>query len=237
MKVFKTIKIVAFACLLLMSSVLFSQDDTSDFALWSSVGIKYSPIKKLKLGLEEHYRLKENASVTDEYFTEISLGYEVIKNLKVGGGVRIIRENDNVGKKQGYEKHFRYNFDLSYSHDIKRFSLSYRFRYQNKKETHLASTVTAVAKEYIRFKTGLEYNIRKWPLDPAFAIEMFSKLNGTQETRDLGLNKFRVTFGTDYNLKKFGKLGVYYRFQETINSNFPNKKTQILGLKYTYAIN
>ena len=27
----------------------------------------------------------------------------------------VIRENDNVGKVQGYEKHFRYNIDLGLS--------------------------------------------------------------------------------------------------------------------------
>jgi hypothetical protein len=99
---------------ILISSITFSQENDKNLALWNSIGVKYSPIKKLKIGLEQHLRLKENASVTDEYFTELSLEYKLLKDLEIGVGVRFIKENDNVGKKQGYEKHFRYNFDVSF---------------------------------------------------------------------------------------------------------------------------
>jgi hypothetical protein len=221
---------------ILISSITFSQENDKNLALWNSIGVKYSPIKKLKIGLEQHLRLKENASVTDEYFTELSLEYKLLKDLEIGVGVRFIKENDNVGKKQGYEKHFRYNFDVSFKHDIKRFVVSYRFRYQNKKELDLLKADESLPKENVRFKTSLEYNIRKWPLDPELSIEGFSDLLDIRQVRDLGLNKYRVTFGTDYSLKKFGKFGVYYRFQENINSNSTNKKTKIIGLKYSYSI-
>jgi hypothetical protein len=221
---------------ILISSITFSQENDKNLALWNSIGVKYSPIKKLKIGLEQHLRLKENASVTDEYFTELSLEYKLLKDLEIGVGVRFIKENDNVGKKQGYEKHFRYNFDVSFKHDIKRFVVSYRFRYQNKKELDLLKADESLPKENVRFKTSLEYNIRKWPLDPELSIEGFSDLLDIRQVRDLGLNKYRVTFGTDYSLKKFGKFGVYYRFQENINSNLTNKKTKIIGLKYSYSI-
>jgi hypothetical protein len=225
-------------CFLLISSALFSQEEPSNFAMWNSIGVKYSPVKKLKIGIEQHLRLKENASVTDEYFTELNLAYELLKDLEIGGGARFIRENDNVGKKQGYEKHFRYNFDLSYKHDIKQFSISYRFRYQNKKESDLpvADAEENLSKENIRLKTGIEYKIKNWPLDPEVSIETWSNIVDVQQVRNLGLNKYRVTFGSDYDLGKFGKFGIYYRLQENINSNFTNEKTKILGLKYSYSI-
>ncbi|WP_157691809.1 DUF2490 domain-containing protein [Polaribacter sp. KT25b] len=225
-------------CLLLVSNVAFSQVDTSDFAIWSSVGIDYSPIKKLKIGVEESLRLKEDATVTDEYFTEISLQYEVFKNFEIGGGVRFIKENDNVGKKQGYESHFRFNFDASYKYDIERFTLSHRIRYQNKKELNLPVDEENVLKETIRFKTGIEYNIRKWPLDPSFSLELFSGIEeDVQLIRDLSLDKFRVTFGTDYKFRKIGKFGVFYRYEESIIKYFKNETLHVLGLKYTYSIN
>jgi hypothetical protein len=225
-------------CFLLISSALFSQEEPSNFAMWNSIGVKYSPVKKLKIGIEQHLRLKENASVNDEYFTELNLAYELLKDLEIGGGARFIRENDNVGKKQGYEKHFRYNFDLSYKHDIKQFSISYRFRYQNKKESDLpvADAEENLSKENIRLKTGIEYKIKNWPLDPEVSIETWSNIVDVQQVRNLGLNKYRVTFGSDYDLGKFGKFGIYYRLQENINSNFTNEKTKILGLKYSYSI-
>jgi hypothetical protein len=232
----KVISFIILSSFILVSNSVFSQEDSKNLALWNSVGVKYSPIKRLHIGLEQHLRLKENASVTDEYFTEVNLGYEIIKDFEISGGARFIRKNDNVGKKQGYENHFRYNIDVSFKHDIKRFTLSYRFRYQNKKEQDVAEDEENIAKENIRFKVGLGYNIKKWPLDPKLSFESYSNLEEVQQVRELGLNKFRITFGTSYNLKKFGKFGVFYRLQENIISNLSNEKTKIIGLKYSYSI-
>ncbi len=232
----KITSLIILGCFFLVSSTGFSQDESKNFALWNSVGVKYSPIKRLHLGLEQHLRLKENASVTDEYFTEVNLGYEILKDFEISGGARFIRENDNVGKKQGYENHFRYNVDLSFKHDIKRFSLSYRFRYQNKKEQDVDDGEENLPKENVRFKVGLDYNIKKWPLDPKLSVESYSNLEDVQQVRELGLNKYRITFGTSYSLKKFGKFGIFYRLQESIVSNLSNEQTKILGLKYSYSI-
>lgn len=232
-------KLLTTSFLLLLTSSLFSQTtDNKDLALWSSVGVNYSPVKNLKLELEQQIRLKENASVTDEYFTQINIEYEFIKNLVISGGVRFINENDNVGKIQGYEKHFRFNFDFGYSHDINRFEVGYRIRYQNKRELNLPVNSNDLVKENIRFKLGVKYKIKKWPLDPKISAEIFSRRREkTLLVSEAKLSRYRITLGTDYSLKKFGKIGAYYRFQENINSNTVNFITTIVGLKYTYSIN
>lgn len=231
--------IINIALLFLIANVVYSQDeDNNDFAIWNSIGIKYSPVKNLKLGVEQNLRLKEDASVTDEYFTEVFANYEVINGFTIGGGMRFIKENDNAGKIQGYEKHFRYNVDLSYKMDfINKFDISFRLRYQNKKELDLEDGVEDIASENLRFKTGIEYNIKNWPLDPEFAVEIFNrKRDGLSFINDAKLSRFRLTLGTSYSLKKFGKFGVFYRYQENtrIDNDF---KTKVLGIKYTYSIN
>jgi opacity protein-like surface antigen len=228
---------IAITLLFFFSNTNAQEEDNKDFALWNSVGIKYAPIKRLKLGVEQHIRLKEDASETDEYFTEVFAGFEIVKNLEIGGAMRFIRENDNVGKIQGYEKHFRYNIDLGYKLDlVKRLDISFRLRYQNKKELDLEDGVEDVPTETLRFKTGFEYNIRKWPLDPSFAIEIFDRKDVESSLfEDSKLSRYRLTFGTSYNLKKFGKIGIYYRYQENtrVDNDF---QTKILGLKYSYTI-
>ena len=223
----------------LFSSVSKAQeDDNKDFALWNSIGIKYSPTKRIRLALEQHLRLKEDASETDEYFTEVQVEFEIIKKLKIGGATRFIRENDNVGKVQGYEKHFRYNIDLGYGLDVfKRLDISFRFRYQNKRELDLEDGVEDKVAETLRFKTAFEYDIKKWPLDPKLAIEIFNKKREDLSLiADAKLSRYRLTFGTSYSLKKFGKFGIYYRYQENtrVDNDF---QTKILGLKYSYSIN
>lgn len=229
---------VAFTMLLLFSAVNFAQEtDNKDLAMWNSIGVSYSPLKKLELGLEQHWRLKEDISVTDEYFTEIQASYKILKDLKFAVGVRFIKENDNVGKIQGYENHFRYQFDLSYKIDVvKRFDIAFRLRYQNKRETGLDESIEIIPTETLRFKTEFEYNIRKWPLDPSFAVELFNRKGDGAFFIEQFNSRYRLTLGSSYNLDKFGKIGFYFRYQENtrVDNDF---QTKILGLKYSYSIN
>lgn len=202
----------------------------NDWQNWNKIGIAYKLNKKLDFELEQHLRLDEDFSEISEYFTQFETSYELFNNFKLGIGLRYIRENDNEGNVQGYENHFRYQLDAKYKHKINRFSLRYRLRYQNKNELGVDDNGE---KQNIRLKTGLEYNIRKWKLDPQFAAEIFNRF-GSEEGNYL--SKYRLTFGTEYNFKKWGTLEAYYRFEKEINAIDP-ELINILGLKYTYTIN
>ena len=80
-----------------------------------------------------------------------------------------------------------------------------------------------------RFKTGLNYNIKKWKLDPKFSAEIFSRLQDND-----GLDKLRLTLGTDYKLTKASEIGMYYRLEKQLQGIYP-KTTYILGLSYEYT--
>jgi len=118
MKVLKYLKISFVSllfCSLIFANTTFAQvEDTNDFAFWSSVGVDYSIGKKIKIGLEQNIRLKDNATTTDEYFSQFNIEYELFDNFEIAIGLRYVSENDNQGKIQGYENHFRYNADVSY---------------------------------------------------------------------------------------------------------------------------
>lgn len=220
--------------LLVFVNTAFSQvEDTNDFAFWSSVGVDYSIGKKLKISFEQNIRLKDNATTTEEYFSEFNIEYELFKNFEIGVGLRHISENDDQGKKQGIENHFRYNVDVSYKYDLNRFELSHRFRYQNKNQLGITELEGDIPSENLRFKTDLEYNIRKWPLDPKFSTEFFHSFSKGQIMR---YSKYRLTLGTSYNLDKFGKFGIYYRYESSIIPRTISKLT-IFGLDYSYSIN
>ena len=94
------------------------------------------------------------------------------------------------------------------------------------------STSKNSTNQNIRFKTGLEYNIKKWKLDPKFSAEIF---NHFEEGDENGFSKYRLTLGTDYKFKNFGKIALFYRIEKELNETIP-KTTNIIGLKYTYTI-
>lgn len=218
---------------LLINSSLNAQNKT-DFGSWNSIGVDYSLNKKLKFNLEYNIRLKENAAVLEERFTEIGVEYELFKKFEINGAVRFIDENDTKGKRQGIREHLRYQFDLSYKYKWNKFSFNHRFRYQYKNEVGISQVDGDIPRENIRFRSGIDYNFKKWPLDPEFDAEIFRGVSREEKNQ---FTKYRLTFGTSYKWKKFGKFGIYYGYERSlIDGNLP-MNLNIIELKYKYSIN
>ena len=219
--------------LLAISTSVVAQNTNNDFLVWNSVGLTYKVNKKIKLSLEGHLRMKEDAQTIDEHFTQFEAQYELFQNFDIAIGGRYIFENDNQGKKQGYENHFRYHVDLKYGAEVDRLDIGLRLRYQNKNELGVSELDGDLPTQNIRFKTSFDYNIKKWPLDPEFAVEFFRR---AQKGEAFRYSKIRLTIGTSYKIKKMGKFGVFYRYEDSVRNTVPNEFS-ILGLKYTYDLN
>lgn len=220
------------ACLFFVSNGFSQEEDTEDLESWTSLNLKHKLNNKWAFNLEGQLRLKEDISEIDEYFGELSTYYYLNNNFKLGVGLRYIRENDNVGNIQGYENHFRYNLDASYKHKLRDFSLSYRLRYQNKNELGISTSEGDYAKQNLRFKTAIGYNINNWKLDPKFSAEIYNRFGKNEESE---FSKYRLTFGTEYKFKTLGTMGLFYRIEKELNESFP-EMTNIIGLKYTYTL-
>ena len=214
----------------------FSQDGeyitVRDFETWSSVSLKYKLNKKLKFGLEEQIRFRDNSSLVDAYFTEGNIKYDFNKHFFGGFGFRYIRQNDTEGKIQGYESHTRFDFDLGYQHKIKRLSLEYRLRFQTKDEVGSTADEDDHANNHWRLKTEVGYDIKKWKFDPEFSAEIFRHYEVGEEN---GFDKFRMSVGSKYETKSFGDFGLFYRMEIEMNVTYP-KTTNIVGLKYSYTL-
>jgi hypothetical protein len=202
-----------------------------DLETWGGVGVNYEAGEKWKFTLEEQIRLKENSGEVDEFFTELNVNFELTDNIFLGAGLRYVRENDNEGKIQGYENHLRYNFDAGFKHKINRFSLKYRLRFQSKNELGISSEEGDYANKHLRLKVGTGYNISNWKLDPVFSAEIFRHY---EKEAINGFDKFRITLGTKYKIKKIGEFKFFYRIEKELNTTYP-KTTNILGLNYSYT--
>lgn len=237
MKNLRMVKLVTIILLnFLLVDHLIAQNTTQvevrDFETWMSAELRYKPNKKWVFGLEEQLRLKENASVTDSYFTQLSIKNNIYQGFGIGAAYRFIRNNDNKGNVQGYENFNRIQFDLLYKHKPQNFILKYRLRYQTKNELGVSENEGDFANQNFRFKTAVGYNIKKWQYDPELSFEIF---NRRQKNSDNGFNKVRATIGTNIDLNKFGEIDVFYRFEKQLNVTTP-KTTNIVGLNYAYII-
>lgn len=229
-KINKSTIILSMLLIIISSYIGYSQN--SDLANWTTIGLEYKLNEKFSFQLEEQVRLKENISQIDEYFTEISTEYDLTKYFSIGAGARYIRENDTEGKIQGYEDHFRFQVDAAFKHKIDQFSLKYRLRYQNKNELGVSTSEGDYANQHIRFKTSIGYNIKGWKLDPEFSAELFNHFEKNEKN---GFDKYRISIGTDYDLKKYGKINLYYQYEKDLNNSNPSI-LNVIGLKYKYTI-
>ncbi len=215
---------------------------TRDLESWIAVGVKKSFLnKKLSAGIQQQFRLDDNTSRLQQYFTNLEVDYEIYKNLKLGLGYRFIRNrNGNDGRVTEH----RYNMDISYSKKLDRLRLGGRFRFQRR--------TNAIYKDYpttkYRFRLKLDYNIPKWKFDPYLNTELFySKENlsydyvegVTEENPISGFQKYRLQIGTSRKIG-IGVMKVFYMLEHQFSGYGTNFGVpinwNILGVNYTFKL-
>ena len=208
------------------SAIGFTQDSTvvSDYETWAGITVQKSFLeKKLGLGFTHEFRFDDNSSHLDQYFSELTVDYELFKNFKAGVGYRFIRNN----KKSGYVNEGRIFVDLDYKHKIDRWTLSYRFRFQNQDELGLKKDDGDDITQKYRLRFKLAYNIKKVKLDPYISLEGFYTRSNqginyietiTERKIYSGFEKLRYTIGLDYTIKKYFEIGAFYRIEQGFKS-------------------
>lgn len=221
-------KLIGLLVLLFFSNLINAQDNGLEG--WNSIGISAKISDNLNINLSQHLRHKNDINDLDKYFTQVGFNVEVVKDLKLGGKVRFISDNDDQGNIQGIESHFRYQFEIGYKRDIGIADMTFRARYQNKNQLG----ITDIAKEFFRFRVGLNYRIK--PIKSLFKIEgeIYNQLSDHNEEK--GWNLYRLTYKLDFNLKGPNVLGVFYRTQQDIDRIIPVSR-EIVGLKYVRKFN
>lgn len=199
----------SFILLLFSPFLLIAQEQ--DFQQWSKIGVSYDLNKDLSVSLDQGFRFRENASLPDVTFSNLSLKYDLIKKWSVAIGYRYITDFD---LSQNTSTSHRIYSDISYRKKKKRWLMKNRLRYQYQEENFI-----------LRDKVSLSYNIRKTPLEPFTAFELFFK--------DSEFKKWRYTLGVSYPFLKEFDIDVYYRLQQSFNTNNP-KQLHVLGLGMEY---
>ncbi len=199
----------SFILLLFCPFLLIAQEQ--DFQQWSKIGVSYDLNNDLSVSLDQGFRFRENASLPDVTFSNLSLKYDLIKKWSVAIGYRYITDFDL--SQNTFNSHLIYS-DINYRKKKKRWLMKNRLRYQYQEENFT-----------LRDKVSLLYNIRKTPLEPFTAFELFFK--------DSEFKKWRYTLGASYPFLKQFDIDVFYRLQQSFNTNNP-KQLHILGLGMEY---
>ena len=115
------------------------------FQQWSKIGVSYDFNKDVSVSFDQAFRFRENASLADVTFSNLSLKYDLVKKWSLAIGYRYITDFDlsqNISISQ------RIYADINYRKKKKRWRIKNRFRYQYQEENFS-----------LRDKIFLSYNI------------------------------------------------------------------------------
>lgn len=206
---------------------------------------------KLSLSLEGEYRTRNDFRSTDRFETSISADYKLLDFLKVGASYSLINLDSQKNKYKDWEIRHRWTAFVTASHEIGRFKISLREKYQqtyrmgipavetdssynvNTEEWEYETKLRANPKKVLRSRLAVSYNIRKCKFEPYGSVELSHLLD--EPNGDGGLVRVRYTIGTDYKIDKKNVVTLFYRFDDEkgvgddSESNF-----NYIGVGYTH---
>lgn len=218
-----------FLLLLFTIKKSFAQETkvTNDLEQWTSIGVSKKINKHWKMSLDQEFRFTNNISQFDTYFSDLGIDYKINKHFSVGANYRFYQ---NKNSENQFQTQHRLSTDFQYKQKISRFSLAYRFRFQNKDEDFITSDSNE--KLYnLRNRFSVDYNINNIKIDPFFDVELYRQMDNFNSSE---LSKLRWTVGLEYPLKKWGDIRIFYRLDQELNQTY-NKDTYILGLGYQFS--
>lgn len=206
--------IIILILILLLSFSLYSKTESE---LWESISIDLDLTKRFNLALGGELRFDDDFKSLESKIAEIGLRYKLSKLLRF----RINFRYTNRGR----EREHRIDSDILFNISIKPFLLKSRFRIQNEFFNNGGSLVE------FRKRVRLYYK-NPGRLSPFIGGEIFLALSTEDYDKQ---DRFRLTAGTDWKIKKRVVLTAFYHFQKDL-LEYKNNLTHIFGFKFSYSI-
>ncbi len=201
---------VALSLLLFAASGnLFAQD--SDYSLRTSANIEVKLIKKLKLDITPEFRYDPGTG-SSTLLASAGLDYRVVSWLSLGASYRLEGQSQAVAESttdatMDYSN--RFAFDAASKIKLGRFTPKARLRFSNFTDF---DTETDDRTNYLRYRLGVDYDIKGIPLKPFVNVEFYQKTSS-------GLfSKARYTLGAEYSLNKHHALSLNYSYADKFSN-------------------
>lgn len=221
-------KIIIFISII--SSTAFTQQ--IDAELWLGVAIKADLSKKLSLKYETQTRFNQNATRLKTYYNELSIDYELIKNLEIGTTYRYSRRNRDTY----YLGDNRICFNLEYEKKITEigFKLKTRARYQYSFDrlSVINNLIFPETENMFRLKLQLDYKNDAFKrLLPSVGYELFKSFNPTKMQ---GLSAYRLYAGLDLDLPDRHEISLKYIYEKDFGTI--QQVNHIYMIQYGYRL-
>lgn len=215
-----------------------------DFGIWTEVGVEKKITKKLSLegGLE--LRTRDNVKTVDRWSGSLGASYKLTDWLKASADYTLLYDNnekwnDKQTKVANYwgVRH-RFNVALTGSVDFGNLSVSLRERWQYTYRPEKTVERTKVSNGNVEDKTynGKGKNVWRNRLQLKYKVTSMWRpyVNGETYVAGSGLEKYRLSAGTEIRLSKKHSFDVKYMFQKSCSDDEDEGNRHILGVGYTF---
>ena len=209
------------------SLIQFGYSQVNDAALWTSVSLEKKISQKLTVNLSEEIRFNENISEFGMALTELGAEYRFYKAFTLGASFRFAQKRrvDDF-----YSIRYRYSFDLSYKHKIKKMSITLAEKYQLHYADVNSSENGKVPERFLRTKLTFKYDLEK-KYTPYASCELFYLIGSPVGNEFVTV---RYEAGFKYAFNKKASLDLYYMIDKEIHVNDP-LTSYITGIGFNYS--
>jgi hypothetical protein len=187
----KKLKLI-FTFLLLVLSLGASAQ--TEGATWSSIKVQKKLSKQFKVFMEPQLRWTDTE--LEQRLLETGVDYEPIKYFST----TVIHRYSIKTTNNGRERTHRFALDLNGKMDVNNWEPEVRIRYTNLKDFNADG-----GGNFLRYKIGVGYDIKKIKTKPEISAEAFQELIGNT------IRKWRYTVGASYDINKDVSTGLSYK--------------------------
>jgi len=187
----------------------------NDFGVWAGVTLKHKFSQRFSGSIEEQVRTYQNSTAIAQYFTEAGLEYSISKKFKVAVGYRFINNNQQTY----YSKRHRVFADLSFKTKFSSLQFIFRTRLQEQQKDINSSEMGSIPEWYSRNKLTLKLDLNR-KYTPYTSAEMMYLLKAPKIENNY-IEKWRYTFGIEYEFNRVHSLDLFYLIQRDRMINNP----------------
>jgi long-subunit fatty acid transport protein len=199
-----------------------------DAGMWNTLSVEKEFSEKFSLAIDEEFRLKENFSMLNLFYTNVGINYKITERIKVGLTYRLIEKWKYEG--QYFSFRHRLMFDLGYKYKFNRWAISYRSRVQSELRDIYTSEYGKVPEWYWRHKIEVKY--KRGDYSPYVGSEWRYQITDPRNYEsDAGWYRARFFAGFDYDINKRNTIGIYYLIQREFGL-VERQHLYILGVQY-----
>lgn len=217
--------------LITASGAMFGQA-TNDLGLWTTLNLEKKIKKEFSFFVTEEFRMKENITRLNLFYTDLGFSVQPVKFLKVSLSYRNIEKYaiDNT-----FSFRHRLMLDIVLKKKVGKLGFFYRQRLQSEVRDVYVSENGHNAEWYSRNKFEIKFDLDK-KVTPYIGTELRYQIKNPRNVESDKLwHRVRFIGGIDYQKNKRDKFGLYYLVQREYNVSAPQNQ-YIIGLEYSISL-